>query len=238
MVNMTSLKDWTETGKNLFALLRDMVLFLLFVVIIFYPAQLGDWFGKSKLQSFKGFGIELQAAEQAKQQALAAGDAVAQSKTQTEATLQTLDEIVKQRPDLAAVVAPLQAQVSQSQKTLAAADNRLVSAVVNQQEALAKAGAPGAATLQGWVYLGSIDEGRTRWNRQNVSGAWPVSKGETRTVTDALYVRAAGAPNARATARALGAVQEGKTITIEDIDTSGHLRAGGWTVWARITAQP
>ncbi len=239
MVGIASIKDWTEAGKNLFALLRDFLLFILFAVLIWFPGQIGEWFDKSKLKSFKGLGVELEARavqDQAKE-TLAVGADLAATKAQNTEIQKKLDALVKLRPDVAAEVAPVQAQIAQSQQTLTAADARLANTVVSQQNLLEKTGVT-AAALQGWIYLGSVDERKSRWIKQNVDGDWPIKTGEMRTARDALFVRAVGSKNNRAAARPLGAVAKGRSIQIEEIDTTGHLLAGGWTVWARVTVQP
>jgi dipeptidyl aminopeptidase/acylaminoacyl peptidase len=232
-----SIKNWTEIGKNLFAFLRDLCLFSVLVLLLCWPNWLGGRLQSAGFRSIEASGVKWEAeVKQAKQDALVAGAAVSQSKQNADATLQKLDEIVKSNPELKTVVEPLRADVAQSSQQLAAADARLVTSVGTQQDLLVKAGAE-TARLSGWMYLGSIDESKARWNKPNIDGAWPVTAGELRRVNDTAYVRTEGGANNRSTARPLGVAQVGQIIRIDRIEF-GHLRAGGWTVWAQVTVQP
>jgi hypothetical protein len=33
----------------------------------------------------------------------------------------------------------------------------------------------------------------------------------------------------------VGAIRADESVTIDQLDLASHLRAGGWTVWARVT---
>lgn len=233
-----TIKNWTDAGKNLFALLRDLLLFLILLLLVGCPSTINKRLVDAGLTKIDGPGFGWQAkVRESKKEVLAAGAAVEQSKAQTEATLKKIDEILAAKPDLASVVDPLRSQVSNSTATLRSASANLVSSIANQQELLATADIS-APALTGWMYLGYVDERKTAWVKQTVDGRWPLDVGTIVKVTDSTYLRATGATNARAAAKPLGVASAGQSITIDEIDTTGHLRAGGWTVWARVTVSP
>lgn len=230
-------KTWTEAGKNLFALLRDLLLFLVLLALVGCPQGIGDRLRKAGVSSLEGPGFKWQAeVKQAQKDALAAGAAVEQSKAQTEATIKKIDEIVAQKPELAPVVDSLRQQVVQSNRSLDAAGTKLVDSVANQQDLLARAGVV-ATTLRGWMYLGRVDEAKARWQAQTVGEGWPLRPPVTVAVTDSTYIRGDSTSGAHAAAAPLGVADVGKSVSIESIDYV-HLRGGGWAVWGKATVLP
>lgn len=236
---LAAIRSWVDIGKDLFALLRDLLLFLLLLIVVAFPTHVVERLREAQVSKIEGpgFSLEIQQVQQAKQEALAASAAVDQSKAQTDEALRKLDEIVAAKPELAPIVNPLRQQVNQSSAALNTAESRLVTTVASQQDVLAKAGAQ-TAPVTGWMYLGHVDEAKKAWVSRTTDAPWPLTPPATARVTDATYIRAEGAPNARSTARPLGAAAAGQVVAIEAVDTNGHLKAGGWTVWAKVSVQP
>ncbi len=119
---------------------------------------------------------------------------------------------------------------------MSGAQSQLLDAASAQQTALAKANVPG--TLRGWIYLGSLTREKSGWQSAKTDAPWPIALPATATITDATYIREEGAPLERRLAPPLGVAQVGSRITIESIDATVPLKAGGWTVWAKVSVKP
>lgn len=233
-----AIKNWSETGKNLVAALRDAFLLVMLLLLVGCPQQLNKQLAAAGLTELEGPGFKWKPkVEEAQRQVLAAGAAVEQTKAQTAATLQKIDAIVAAQPALKAEVAPLRAEVAQAAQSLAAADTKLLKTATTQQNLLSAADA-NSNSLTGWMYLGSVDQSKKRWMTNKTDAQLPVQPGVTARVVDSTYIRTKGPSNARASAPVLGVAPLNAFVRIEEVDSTGHLRAGGWTVWARVTLQP
>lgn len=230
-----NLASWVDTGKNLFALMRDCALFVLLALLAGCPQEIGSRLKLAGFRQFDAFGVKV-TLEESQKRTLAAGGAVDQTQAKIDQILTKIDQTIAQRPDLQATLAPLKQEAQQSSLDLSKARTQLLNAATTQQTALALNTVQPAVT--GWLYLGSLNRNKTGWQTRTTDAPWPITTPYTATITDGTYVRREGAPLQRRLAAPLGVASVGAQVTIETVDASVPLKAGGWTVWARVTLQP
>lgn len=231
------LASWVDTGKNLFALLRDFVLFVLLALLAGCPQVIGSRLSQAGLTEVDALGVKWKAkVEESQKRTLAAGGAVDQTQAKIDQVLAKIDQTIAARPDLKTTLAPLKQEAQQSSLDLSKAQTQLLDAATTQQTVLARNSAQPA--VSGWLYLGSLNQAKTGWQTRTTDAPWPVTTPYTATITDGTYIRREGAPLQRRLAPPLAVASEGARVTIESVDASVPLKAGGWTVWARVTLQP
>lgn len=231
------LASWVDTGKNLFALLRDCALFVLLALLAGCPQIIGSRLSEAGLTEVDALGVKWKAkVEESQKRTLAAGGAVDQTQAKIDQVLAKIDQTIATRPDLKETLAPLKQEAQQSAFDLSKAQTQLLDAASTQQTALARSSA--ADAVSGWLFLGTLNRAKTGWQTRTTDAPWPIVTPYTATITDSTYVRNEGTPLQRRLAAPLGVASKGARVTIEMVDASVSLKAGGWTVWARVTLQP
>ncbi len=108
-ITAQAIAGWVDTGKNLFALLRDLVLFLLLALLAGCPSVIGSRLTDAGLTEVDALGVKWKAqVEQSQRQTLAASAAVEQTQDKIDKVLTNLDKEIAKRPDLAPALEQLQ----------------------------------------------------------------------------------------------------------------------------------
>lgn len=229
--------------KDVVSALRDSVLFLLFVLLLFTPDTIRErmvaaGFTKGAIAGFEWAAEIKSAAEQTK----TVGQAVGQATEEYTRLIERLTELEKKVTD-PGVKAEVKAigQVAESSRTeLVGADRDLKRSLATQQQVVQRLAPATDEAPHGWMFLGRVTQDRQTWvggGAQTVGGAsLPLTAGQVLTVRDDAYLRADGPPNARSSAPIHGVAKVGDTVEILAIDYSSA-RAGGWFVWAHVKRQ-
>jgi hypothetical protein len=226
--------------KSVFELSRDGAIVIVLVLIVMFPAALKTILINAGVQTIQYGGVTWQAqAEAAKQQTSQAVNQVAQIQASNDDLKSQLDDLAKSAtsPTQKAKIATISAAVQASDGQIQAANAVLTRSLAAQDSALRQAD-PKAATVAGWVYLGEITEDRSAWapNAPKIVDAhWPLAAGSSVTLTRDTNVRGDPAGVEHTAAPVVGAIRADEAVTIDQLDLKSHLRAGGWTVWARVT---
>lgn len=143
-----------DTGKNLFALLRDLIIFLLVVMLIATPACMREQLHEAGFVSGKVWEFEWRAEIQKSN--LAVDTRVQGATSHTKAAQDALQALLtaspqlQADPDLRRRVVEVWNNLVQVRRRLDDASSDLATTVVQQERALERV-APRPSTLQGWV---------------------------------------------------------------------------------------
>lgn len=225
--------------RDVVSALRDSVLFILFLLLLFAPTTIKDrlvtaGFTKGSIGGFE-WGAQIQsAAEETK----AVGQTVDQATENYGKLIERLSELEKKvtDPTVKAEVKNIGEVAETSRAELTTADRALKRSLATQQQVVAEIGSS-VVTESGWMFLGKINEDKTAWSAgspQTVRPApVPLVQGVKLTVRDNAYLHADGTSNARSSSAILGVANVGETFTVDAVDYS-HAKGGGWFVWAKV----
>lgn len=233
------LETFGAVMKDVVSALRDSVLFLLFVLLLFAPASIkarlaAAGFTKGSIGGFEWEAQIKSAAEQTK----TVGQTVGQATENYSKLIERLGELEKKvtDPTVKAEVKNIGVVAETSRVELTTADRTLKRSLATQQQVVAQM-ALSVVDDSGWMFLGKVTEDKTAWvagSPQTVSSAsTPLSQGATLTVRDDAYLRADGPTNGRSSAAILGVAKVGESVQVVEVDYS-HARGGGWFVWAKV----
>jgi hypothetical protein len=234
--------------KDAFAALREILLLILFVILLFFPKSLNSRLADAGLTKIDGGVFTWQQKEVNKsvdqsKAAAQANSAATDSLTDVKAALvaiasESTDKKIKDQAN-----ATLQ-KLDGSLVSLQAADQSITKSLLTQQAILqppasASPSAP-AAVNHGWTYLGEIDSAKQHWMippQPKIAASSPMpAVGQTVTLTDDLYLRADKGPGQTFNqAPIIGALRAGTAVAINDVQTS-HALNGGQFVWAKVKA--
>lgn len=225
--------------KDVISALRDSVLFLLFLLLLFAPTIIKNrlvaaGFTKGSIGGFEWEAQIKSSAEQTK----AVGQTVDQAGDNYEKLIERLSELEKRvtDPNVKATVKSIGKAAEASRTELTGADRALKRSLAAQQQIVAQI-SPSAVADSGWIFLGKATEDKAAWaagspQTVNPTTALP-SLGTRLTVRDQAYLRADGPSNARSSAPILGVTRVGDTVQVMNLDYS-HAKGGGWFVWANV----
>ncbi len=225
--------------RNLVSALRDSVVFLLFVLLLFTPGTIRDrlvsaGFTKGSIAGFEWEAELKSAAEQTK----SVGQTVEQASENYEVLIERLNSLEKDVTDpiVRESVKKIEKVANESRTKLQAADRSVRHSYAVQQQIVAKVN-PAAVTTAGWLYLGKVTEDKKAWTKgspKHIRTTRPeLSSGTTLTLKDDAYLRERGKSKVYARGRILGVAKEGDTMKVIELDYS-HARGGGWFVWVKV----
>jgi seryl-tRNA synthetase len=233
------LGQYSAVLKDVISALRDSVLFLLFLLLLFTPTTIKDrlvtaGFTKGSIAGFD-WTAELQiSAEQTK----TVGQAVSQADENYKELIERLSELEKKvkEPALKESLEKIGAEAQASRHELIAADQAVKRSLSTQQQIVEQV-SPSTVSSSGWLYLGKVTEDKKEWasgSSQTVSAPTPLLVPGTKLkIRDDVYLRADGPSNARSSAPILAVLKTGEMVEVLELDYS-HAKSGGWFIWARV----
>ena len=224
--------------KNVVSVLRDSVIFLLFLLLLFAPSTIknrliASGFTKASIAGFQWEAQLKSAAEETK----AVGQTVGQAAEDYNTLIERLGDLEKRitDPSVKAEVNTLSQVAEASRVELTTADRAIKRSLAKQQQVVSEIG-PSPVADSGWLFLGRVTEDKSAWSGSpHATGptSTPPSPGTKLTMRDAGYLRADGPSNVRSSAAILGVAKAGDTFDVVELDYS-HARGGGWFVWAKV----
>jgi seryl-tRNA synthetase len=219
--------------------LRDSVLFLLFLLLLFAPGTIKTRLADAGFTkaSIAGFEWESQI-KSAAAETRTIGQTVEQAGDNYDKLIERLNTLERQVTDstVRATVKDIGEVAEASRTDLSTADRALKRSLATQQEIVAQI-SPSSVAESGWIFLGKVTEDKSAWasgRPQTVGSATArLSPGTPLTVRDDVYLRADAPSAARASAAILGVAKVGDTVEVVETDYS-HARGGGWFVWAKV----
>lgn len=237
------------TTQTIFNLLRDVILVILFVVLLCFPAQLNSILTTAGISQLNG-GIFTwqQQAQKAATQSTAAAQATSAASESLDGVKSTLESIASQSkdPSIRKQATDAANQAAGSIVSLESASSSLAHSVVTQQNLLQSTqtgsnSSPPASVSAGWVYVGKADSTHQHWTTPpapRIAAASPaVTVGQVVTFTDSVFLRADKAANQTFNQAAiLGAVRTGSTAAITE-DAYSPARGGGDFLWVKVVVR-
>jgi len=230
---------YTNILKNLVAALRDTILFILFLLLLFSPSTVNNrlvsaGFTKGNIGGLEWEGQLKKSTEETK----TVGEAVSKADDNYQALIDRLAQLEKSvnDPALKKSITSISADAKESQGQLAAADQAVKKSLSTQQD-IAEKISPSSVTAQGWLFLGKVSEDKSSWmpgspaTIANVDAT--LEKGEQLTIRDDAYLRADSKSGSRATAAIVSVTKVGNKVVVDQVDYS-HAASGGWFVWVKV----
>ncbi|WON73523.1 hypothetical protein [Nitrosospira sp. Is2] len=241
VTNKGSLETSVSIGKDIVSTLRDSVLFILFLLLLFSPDMMREQLSKAGFTegSFGGLMWRAQA-ETVAEQTKDIGQTVEKATENYDDLIEHLHELEKNvtDPGLKLQVKNMGEIAEASRAELTKADQTLKSSLATQQQFVAKI-APSAVVNSGWMFLGRVTENKTAWapgSPQTVDPVpAPIEQGAKLKIRTDAYLRADGPSNSRASAPITGVAKEKQVVQVLDVDYS-HAKGGGWFVWAKVSS--
>lgn len=235
----SALESFSSVFKDLVSALRDGVLLLVFMLLLFAPGMVKQRLVAAGFTEGSIAGFEWRAQIQnASEQTKAAGQTVVQASQNYDALIERLDALQSKvsDPALKTEVKDIGEAAQSSRTELASADLALKRSLAAQQDVVSQI-APAAVTDAGWIYLGKVSEDKTSWasgSPQTVASVHAqLTAGDALSVRDDVYLRGDSASTSRATAPVLGVAKSGETLHVLAVDYS-HAKGGGWFVWVKV----
>jgi hypothetical protein len=230
------------TTQNLFTVLRDVFLVILFVFLLCFPTQLNSTLSKAGISQLNGgiFTWQKQA-QQATTQSTDAAQSNSSASDALEEIKSTLDDIASQSadPNIKKQATDAANQAASSITSLESANSSLAHSVLTLQ-ATAQGTQSGeqAPPANGWVLLGNTDPTHQSWTHSTtakIANASPaVTVGQTVTFADNVFLRADAAQNQKPIqASIVGAAHSGSTAVITDVHYLPN-KKGNARVWVKV----
>ncbi len=233
------LQTFSASLRDLVSSLRDMVIFLLFVLLLFAPTSI-----KNRLEaagftkgSIAGFEWEAQVKSVA-ETTKAAGVSVSQAKESYEQLISKLGELEKtvSDPAVQSEIKSLGLVANQSHSDLTHVDDAIKRSLVSQQALYAKADLP-PVPESGWMYLGVVDQDKGAWKvraPEVIGKLNPViNAGETLHLGDNAFLRGDAEPGRFNLAPVLGVRSRGEILEVTKVNYA-PAKIGGWVVWVKV----
>lgn len=229
--------------KDLVSTLRDGLLFILFLFLLFAPATIKDRLVAAGFTKGSVAGFEWEAQLKAStEQTKTVGEAVSKADGNYQSLIDRVAELETkvQDPSIKASLGSIgdEARVSQSALSVA---NQAVKRSLFAQQAIVQQVSPTTVATTGWLFLGKVGADKTTWasgSPDTVESIAPSAlKAAPLRIHDDAYLRGDSGSSARSSAPILLVVKAGESVVVDDIDYS-HAKDGGWFVWAKVRREP
>ena len=226
--------------KDSFTVLRDCILVILFVFLVFFPVTLNQrladaGFTEGSVAGFK-WQKQIKAAEEKTKNA---AQMVSQLPEQFVKLGQNLETLGSQTSDakLKASISELVQEVKQWEGGAKSANSDLSASLISQQQIVDQL-APGKIETSGWLYLGKVTEDKKQWIGSAPENVYPVpaeiAPGTTLKTRRNTYLHADGPAGKRKSAPVLAGIKDGQSVEVTDPPDYSHKEGGGWFVWAKV----
>jgi len=227
---------FTNILKNLVAALRDTLLFVLFLLLLFSPSTVNNrlvsaGFTKGNIGGLEWEGQLKKSTEQTK----TVGEAVSKADDDYQALIDRLAQLEKSvnDPAIKKSITSISADAKESQGQLAVADQAVKKSLSTQQD-IAEKIAPSSVAAQGWLFLGKVSEDKSAWMTGSPATIAKVDaalkQGDKLTIRDDAYLRAPSKSGSHASAAIVSVAKVGSSVVVDEVDYS-HAAGGGWFVW-------
>ncbi len=233
------LQTFTALLRDLVSSLRDMVIFLLFVLLLFAPTTIKDRLVAAGFTkgSIAGFEWEAQI-KSVSETTKAAGVSVSQAKENYEQLVTKLKDLEQKvsDPAMQSEIQSLGQVANQSHADLTNIDDAIKRSLVSQQKFYARVDLP-PPPESGWLYLGVVNQDKSAWSIRapEVEGKVNplVSVGEDLHLGDNAYLRGDAEPGRFNLAPVLGVRARGELLEVTQVNYA-PARIGGWVVWVKV----
>jgi hypothetical protein len=237
------LKAFVDTCEQVFRLIRDAAIGLVFFLLILFPAYLNSRLVKAGFTKIEKGGVTWEKqVEIANEQTKVAAATVSNTSEAIQDVSSELAQLASQSHDPHLKTA-LENSVKQLAGTLGnvqKADQSLQETVLTQQDLLSQTGKSSSNNQYGWLYVGEVDEDKQNWvqgSPKNILPAsLPLTAGETVVASGLNYLRGDSPSKQHRDASVESVIRDRTRLKVEDVDYS-HAISGGWFVWLKVVAQ-
>jgi hypothetical protein len=198
--------------KDWLGIIREVMIILAVAMILIFPTEVGAWLFARGVQTIEIGGATVSLAQF----------------NQTREALNAVQDAQNAAP----------AQKAQQLQTVA---TKLQATLADQVESLSRSGTSGLPTT-GWVYLGTLNEGKTDWKpkiSKDVTAPWPIKPEDTVVVSTNTNLRSESTSEQRPTAPILSTLLRGTKVRILSLDTDRKVADDspdrpGYRAWAKV----
>ena len=134
---MATMSEITESGRNVFTLLRDALLFLILLMLVGCPAEINNRLKATGLVALEGPGFKWEKEiEDAKAEAEAVQEQVQEAKLELEDTITKLEAVEQRNPAIRAETAQILQDARMSSEKLEIAQDQIASSIQRQDVVL------------------------------------------------------------------------------------------------------
>ena len=231
------MKEKFQTIREFFASLREAIIVLLFLFLIFFPNKFKERLAEMGFEVFEWGGLKLNLKEQY-EKAKNAGQQVDELKTQSQQIYAALDSVSKRigTPGEKKLIDSLKMQTGRIISLSSNLDNNMKTQLAVQEQVLTKSNLIEQAE-EGWIYAGKINEAKTQWERSVkktiAESVTDFKPGHLITIVDDVYLRSGKDERQFKSAKILSVIKEKEKVEFIAIDYS-HAIGGGWFVWLKV----
>src|SRR5947209_17558151 len=201
------MKDFLDNTKTVVELIRDLLIGIFIGLIFFAPAFINKAFNAAGVKSVDAGGLPWES------QASKAGGDISDAKLGVQDVTASLTQLSAKTKD-PAVQSSIKDAINRlklSQQSINSADQSIKTSVEQGQKAELQQTQQKA--IEGWVFLGHVNEAKNDWtytNAHKANGADPgFNIGEKLVTSDTIYVRAPTPPGQHATGQVIGVIPRG-----------------------------
>lgn len=230
---------WIVIAKDFIALLRDSIIFILFLLILFFPKTINNSLSNAGFieGEIAGFTWKNQIKE-SNDKTKIVGQTVSdlenklttvKSKLDSFSTASKDTNVKKQIEKLSIAIDKSEAKANEA--------NRLIKSAINSQQQIGeKVGISQPPTI-GWIYLGKLNQKKSAWTKGSpisIENIDPnLTTGKVLTIKDLVYLRSDSNNGIFSSAKILGVIAKGETVEVIEWKYA-HSIIGGWYVWTKV----
>jgi hypothetical protein len=228
-----------ESGEVFFSLLKELAIVVLVLLFIVSPGVLKK---RLKAAGVTQLDLGVVKADIADDDSKKAASVVSNVQQQADEIKSTLADIAKRYPAAASDVSALRDRVGDLQSQANSADKSLKASLLSQQEIVQQV-SPQAVASSGWLYMGEVDETKTKWTGVGAKCVDPsrstnFAKGDKFTVTTSVFLHGNPPAGQWHTAGDVAAAAPAQTqFEVLDSDYSGA-KTGGFFLWLKVSRVP
>jgi hypothetical protein len=234
------LRGAVDFSNEFLDLIKNFAIVLFIVLFLFFGGLLRQKLDDAGFKITEVGPFKLEDVKKSNEQAKAAAsnvDVITQKLGDLESKL---TEAESRNPGISVEIGPLKSDVASLQVQAKSADATLKTSIIAQQDLIQKA-APQPSEALGWIYVGQVDESRTKWAGRgavNLSIDAPsFQTGQMITLSADVYLHSSPATGGWHTQGDVTEVLPARaTAEVVDSDYS-HAKTGGWFVWLKVRSR-
>lgn len=236
----SNLESFVGMSKDVVSLSRDAIILLVFVLLLLSPATINGvlvaaGFTEGSIAGFT-WKKEIEAAEEKSKDA---GQAFSKLEAQLLEFKEELKEVGQKTddPEAKSAIVELDKKVESAQRNAQSANEAVKSSLLTQQQIIQQVSPTAAPKAAGWIYLGKVQEDKTRWISGHPATVAPIEadlKPPTLLkIQYDTYLRGDADSGTRSASTVSGVLKAGEMVEVVEVDYS-HMKRGGWAVWAKV----
>jgi len=228
-----------ENFRSFFALIREVLIVVAIIMLVVFPPSIKSILDKAGIKSFAGFEFR----DELKESQLETLNTIAEVEMlqdSLEVLKDKLEEAISQADDSQTRenLENIKYTIDATSQQAMSVDNNLKSSLIKQDDLLSRI-SQDTKNLEGWAYLGKVNERKDKWENGQpetiLSVKLPIATGTTLTFKTGTYLRSDNQKQ-KSKAEVVSVVKSGEKVNVLEVEYS-HAKGGGWFIWAKVRNQ-